>query len=398
MPTARTRGESAHEPRSPEIRADVSVPSPKTQRAFALLGVAAVLACAVVRLADLSPLLGALGLVPILLTWLGSRRSGDLAFVRRDEGRLVVRFQERDLRASIPVEGIDGVDFSITTKSRGAVEDPEVTGATLALVRSDGGVLAELTFPDLASARAALSTLSLADDDRRRTFRGGQRRLVLPWREQILVGLVAVAGAAFAFDAVGPGITNFALMLAPIVASAFASAASVTVGADGITVRRLARRRFYPFSEVRGVSDAPARKAIELLLERGSVFLPLRSEAAFDPQRAELVRAIEVALARYRALANGAAADLTTLAEGDGPYRRAEPTADALLRVVENPAAPLGAREQAARRAVRVDPSARARVRVAAEASADEATQRALEEAAEGEHAEAETNVPGTRL
>ena len=53
---------------------------------------------------------------------------------------------------------------------------------------------------------------------------------------------------------------------------------------------------------------------------------------------------------------------------------------------------------QAARRAVRVDPAARARVRVAAEASADEATQRALEEAAEGEHAEAETNVPGTRL
>ena len=391
MSRASPEGESAHEPRSPEIRADVSVPNPKTQRALALLGVAAVLACAVVRLAGLSPLLGILGLVPLLLMWLGSRRSGDLAFVRRDGGHLVVRFQELGLRASVPVEAIDGVDFSITTKARGADEDPEVTDATLALVRSDGGVLAELTFPDLASARAAISTLRLADDDRRRTFRGGQRRLVLPWREQILAGLVAICGAAFAFGAVGPGITNFAFMLAPIVASTFASAASVTVGADGITVRRLARRRFYPFSEVRGVSDAPTRKAIELLLERGSVFLPLRSEAVFDPQRAELVRAIEVAHARYQALANGAAADLTTLAEGDGPYRRAEPTADALLRVVENPAAPLGAREQAARRAVRVDPSARARVRVAAEASADEATQRALEEAAEGELGEAET-------
>lgn len=179
----------------------------------------------------------------------------------------------------------------------------------------------------------------------------------------------------------------------------------VVVGTDGAVFHGALRKRRVRFDDL--VSARREARGVRLHRRDGSsILLPVvgaRGGGAQEEARASaLLRRIEEVLDARAASAvdrpglaeldrGGRDADawrehLRGLAREDADYRRAGLTRAELGNVIEDAAAPVGRRVGAALALAAGEPEeARRRVRIAADASADEELKRALEQAAEGE-------------
>jgi hypothetical protein len=183
----------------------------------------------------------------------------------------------------------------------------------------------------------------------------------------------------------------------------------LVIGNDGVTIRGPLRRRFVPYARVAQVRRAG--HAVELALRGGDVVrLPVEDrftnasesvnpvrEAIFD----RICEAMESGAGASSAAALGALdragrslaawrEHLAALGQGRADYRRIALSRDDIAAVLADAAAPRERRVAAAIALARTDDAEmKARVRVAADACADEALRRALEAAAEDELSEA---------
>lgn len=296
----------------------------------------------------------------------GAYRDGDTIVVVDEKGRKAGRFSLGDVAT---------IEMSLDTKRN---SPSEIEAANVAFVREDGAMIASMTFDSIASRRESLAALGVVAGEIRATYRAGKRALVLPFREQLvfLAILAITLGSAFALHGWIILMYNGPLSILPVVMNVVASLSGVTIGADGIFVAKRFDRRFVPYANVRRIDAIPGTDRLVLAVDDGVIELPSRGGRAFDAERGEVVSALELALARYREVANEACA--LGAAEASGPFRRADPTAEVLLRIAENPAVSLASRVEAARRAIALDPFARVRVRAASAASADDAARDAL--------------------
>jgi len=174
---------------------------------------------------------------------------------------------------------------------------------------------------------------------------------------------------------------------------------SLEVGAEGVTVRVLLSRSFIPYdalarARVEGSADAP-RLVIE---SRGRGDRRLRAAPPFEDAPGRAVAAIEARVRTWRAravagrvaLARGgrsvAAWRERLLGElgGGAVFRDASLGRDALLGVVESPAAPPSQRLGAALALAGAGDEVRTHVRVAADACADDALRDALRATLDG--------------
>jgi hypothetical protein len=172
---------------------------------------------------------------------------------------------------------------------------------------------------------------------------------------------------------------------------------TLSIGTDGVVVRRLGRRRFVP----RASLDAVEARDGEVVLARVKGD-PLRVRTSGQPEADAVVLRIREAIASPEARGapeldrldrRGRAVsawlrDLRALAAGPGGYRDASLDLRALLDVVEDGGAPPEHRiAAAAALSGAPDEQAffRARVRVAAQACADTRLREAIERAGEGD-------------
>jgi hypothetical protein len=213
----------------------------------------------------------------------------------------------------------------------------------------------------------------------------------------LLVALVMLGDALFT------GLWSTAL---PRLAFALASAAPlallwpmlrsrrVVVGADGVRIDGLVRRRYYPLDSIRGMTARPDG-GVSLDLQTGrTVEIPGRPDGGGLASRiADAMRARGEARDRGEVEVHGLARDgrkvtrwrdeLKRLA-ADASYRAEAVRVADLETVLTNPIADPEQRVAAAV-ALSQDDGARKRIRIAAEASADPDLKAALEAAAEGE-------------
>jgi hypothetical protein len=226
--------------------------------------------------------------------------------------------------------------------------------------------------------------------------------------------LVLVLGPGF-FTAAAAWAGPFGFLISIVLTAAlffavraFLGPAEFVVGADGIIVRQNLSSTFIPFGRIASIDPGPPEAAgrrvpggapIVLLLTDGSEVRARTRHLMGDP-RAELLariadarRAWEAGGASGSALAeldrNGRslgawrAAMRALLATPEG-YRAQAITRDALVEVLESPAAPAERRVAAALAlASSDDEGARPRIRIAAQACADTDLREALEHAAE---------------
>jgi hypothetical protein len=180
-----------------------------------------------------------------------------------------------------------------------------------------------------------------------------------------------------------------------------AGPAELVVGADGVIVRQGFAARFVPFGRVASVEIAPAawRPVVFRLTDGSTVEARAHGMSAGDREalaaRLDDARrafaagdAAEGALARVERRGRSAAAWREAMREvieaGDG-YREPGVTREALVEVVESPAVPVERRVGAALALAGTgDDELRHRVRIAAEACADERVRVALALAADG--------------
>jgi hypothetical protein len=200
-------------------------------------------------------------------------------------------------------------------------------------------------------------------------------------------------------------------MLAAITATVIAifvmvarSLALVTVGSDGVLVRRIGERRFLPFADIREVTEIDGEK-LRLSLRSGGFYdLYTHKEqnigkAGYEEKCDALLARIRAELARVRDdedHAHRAVAVVARAREARQPgYRIAEPpSADELWGVVDDAAAPPEARARAAaalRRHAGEAPRARL-LRIAAD-TAEPALAKAFRIAAVEDDAEVEAAV-----
>lgn len=285
--------------------------------------------------------------------------------------------------------------------------------SALDLHLTDGRVLRAEMEED--EAEAVLDALGVGPERRRVAVTLGSETVpLLAGCGSFLLGIAAAAVAVCLTVLLLPKIlivpsVIFAVLLvgiAPLLARRFTAPAELVIGADGISLRRRGRTRVIPYA---GLHRAVAHGG-QLVLELS----PKDPDAMVEIVRVEAHdRAlVEGAVSRIRAMRNAgdasparstAALDpagrsvqawreaLTRLRRSDGQYRSAPLGADDLLAVLEDGAAPAKLRIGAAL-ALREGDGAedgRARVRIAAEACADEELRAALEAAAEDEVAEA---------
>ncbi|MFT3768089.1 MAG: hypothetical protein QM820_21780 [Minicystis sp.] len=289
---------------------------------------------------------------------------------------------------------------------------PTTTGPALDLHLGDGSVLrAGVEAED--EAHAVLDRLGVGPDRRRVAVALGSEAwpliagcLAFPAAVALgIVGLMAIAGLDARSDV---WLLLWALLpvLATLVARSVAAPPEVVIGADGVVLRRAAWSRHVPFSAIERVSGDAAVLMLVLRdpegLERGerialrgndgaiTVALADRIAGALSSARRDASTAVAAQLDPEGLSFDAWLAALDKLLRGGTDYRRAAVAADDLLAVVEDASAPPAIRVGAAL-ALRAgdSPEGRARVRIAADACADDEVRAALEAAAEEELNEA---------
>jgi hypothetical protein len=223
--------------------------------------------------------------------------------------------------------------------------------------------------------------------------------------------LVLVLGPGFFTSAVAwAGAFGFLISIALTAAlffavRAFLGPAELVVGADGIIVRQNFSSTFVPFGRIASIDPGPPERgrrvglgaSLVLRLTDGSEVRARTRHLMGDP-RAELLA--RIADARRAWEAGGASGSALAQLDRNGrspaawrtamrallatpeDYRAQAITRDALVEVLESPAAP-AERRVAAALALADDEGARPRIRIAAQACADTDLREALEDAAE---------------
>ncbi|MBX3264312.1 MAG: hypothetical protein KIS78_21615 [Labilithrix sp.] len=285
-------------------------------------------------------------------------------------------------------------------------------GSSVRLVDERRRVVFEAELFD-KEASAFLRVLGLDAASRRAEFRGAS-----PIGSSTVMHVVFVVTlfvvASFAFDALTaigvPASPLFtALAMLPVFFAAMAPS-KIVVGVDGVLLRWFWRERFIPLSDIASLSVGDLREVLLRLASGETVTIHTTntrrnlSEHHRQHRDAVYARIVEAVNAHRR---NRSSADvalfvargerslaawrsaLEAIARGDGSYREAAVRDEDLWRLVEDPRAAEDARAGAAfllRRSL--DADGKARVRVAAEATASPRLRVALDAAA-GESDEA---------
>ncbi len=259
-----------------------------------------------------------------------------------------------------------------------------------------------LHFDDPSSARDLLAALKLGADQTTATFLAQSPWLAERWFSDGLIGaLVAVCALAVAVVPLGwppiIGVVALALLVPPIVLAALPSFFSV--GLDGLGFTTLGRREFFPWSRVLSVRAFGERSllgragGVEITVDgRGA---PLRIPMGTDTLTGDTPERLAARIEQARDAAVGSRAPALELSgsledrvrvakgvlEGAGGYRVGHVEPDAVGDLLADPAA--AAEDRVAAALALVDhPGGRARVRVAAETTADRSVRAALEAAA----------------
>jgi hypothetical protein len=286
-------------------------------------------------------------------------------------------------------------------------------GSSVRLLGKRGAIVFEAETEE-REALALLRALGLDPESKRAEFNGSSPLYATLARNLLFVFGVVVASFVVSFLLASSGLSGgaFPLLALPLILGAMVPS-RIAVGLDGILVRWLWQRTFIPMSEIVEV-DRVDDRIIRLRLVGGGdvrLYTSMRrrgqatSRVAAEHRDAVLAR-IGQALRAFRA--RGPAADvsalvgrgtrtksdwltaLTRLRDAEGGYRDAVVREDDLWRVVEDPSAPEDARGGAAL-LLRdsLDDAGKARVRVAAEATASPKLRVALDAAAGDAHEEA---------
>ncbi len=266
-------------------------------------------------------------------------------------------------------------------------------GSTVRLMGAGGRVLFEAEVAAEQQAVDLLRVLGLDAKSRRAEFRGSSPIYAtlggqLGWGVGAMFFFMMAVNVAARIAHIGP---IAPLLFLPVFFVGMWPS-RIVVGVDGVLLKWLWRARFVPMSSIGYVSAVDDRAiALDLVSgERVLVYTSMRqryrSEGAPQHRDAVLAR-IREALETFRA--HGAAVDVSALVRrgsrshtewldalrklsgGEGGYREAAVREEDLWRVVEDPAAPADARAGAAMvLKASLDDAGRARVRVAAEATA----------------------------
>jgi hypothetical protein len=259
-----------------------------------------------------------------------------------------------------------------------------------------------------AAAQAVLEGLGLGPEQRRVAITLGsearQMAMVFASMPMMLLGWFILTLAMMATS-----LKEAALVLGPLgfFATAFyvwsrVAPARVVVGSEGLVLRRGVRTRTLSYDVILEVVAANER--LDIVVESGDTVEIIVAATGKMEVLEGIAARIREAMARRggkgasrigelldpqgRTLADWRAS-LRDLGKAEAGYRRGAVTPEALLAVLEDPAVP-PARRIGAAMALRIGEhaEARARIRVAAEACADDGLREALEEAAEDELSE----------
>ncbi|WP_437490786.1 PH domain-containing protein [Sorangium sp. So ce1014] len=199
------------------------------------------------------------------------------------------------------------------------------------------------------------------------------------------LGVLALMGPLWVLSSVGAW-----LCLRPLVGT------TLRIGTDGLSIRRLLRRRFVPRAEIAGVGvrgaalvvERPSGKPVVVTTsgaEEAAALARRVAEALAGQAAAAPVEALAALDRAGRPLAEWRHAVIALLRESAG-YRRAGIIADDLFSVVEDGAVRPERRVAAAAALASCgEPSAKARVRAAAEACVSNKLRIAILRAADGE-------------
>ena len=269
-----------------------------------------------------------------------------------------------------------------------------------------------IVFEPEASERDALDllyALGLDPGSKRAEFTGSSPVFATVARNMAFVGASVVAMFVLSFGLAAVGLSFGGSLLPMLMVPWFLGAmipSRISVGIDAVHLRWMWRKKLIPMSKIAGIERGEQRQ-VRLRLYDGSeelIYTSMRSnyrmgnDYAAQHRDAVLARIAE-AHAAFRA--RGPAADVSSLVgrgtrsreewraalaklrAAEGGYREAVVRDDDLWRVVEDPSAPEDARGGAAMLLRRsLDDAGKARVRVAAEATASPKLRVALDAAA----------------
>lgn len=275
--------------------------------------------------------------------------------------------------------------------------------STVQLVDKRKRILFEAEVEDEAQAIRMLHALGLSASQKRAEFRMSSPLNATQMRGFALGGAIAAFMFAWLFLA-SPHFSAIWPIFAVMVPFSLLSAlrAKLVVGVDGIHWRWLLWKRFFPMSQiVRARADGTTRIKLELANGKEEVLYTAGSKAnggVFQEHRDLVLARIREAKRAHGELGPGADVAalvargertlpewkkaLLSLQENDAGYRHAAIRPEDLWRVVEDPRAAADARAGAARLLRKgLDDEGKARVRVAAEATASPKLRVALEAA-----------------
>lgn len=303
---------------------------------------------------------------------------------------------ERVLRISTahPVSGRVWEEDEIPRARIAAVvhqEDKKKNQSTLMVLDADGKTLASVRVDSPVVGHAVMQALDLSTPAGRNTYHTAG-----PLTGPVTGVLLAIAFAA-SLITLSLGFGSWAwLGLVVVLAVAFGWPSKVSVAKDGVHIRAAFRGRFVAFRDLRAIERAGGQRCAYLVGKDGSrVAVPAlipsedregdplfaRLKEAFGAfQASSAGRTLSTNLDRDERETSAWIARLRGLRTRDD-YRTAAVTDDALLAVVEDPAAPEAARAAAAVALRAAGDEANQRIRIAAEASASPKLRVALEAA-----------------
>jgi hypothetical protein len=316
------------------------------------------------------------------------------------------------------------VNGTLVAARRNIVRAHRVTGekATVRVVQKGWSAM-DVSLASEEAAQSLLAALGLGTGQALASFGalyGGQTRqkvramgLVVVVFGASLVASLLLTRHGFDGPFSGPSfIGGPMLVAAAFLWAALSARVTVDVGSDGLLLRRITRRRFVSFADLRSV--ASDGQDVVLGLRSGEwLRLGLGTRGASEDSREALIQRIEEARAAFvqgrgtegaeALVAPGGRAleawvrEARTMGAG-GQYRAASLTADRLWRVVDDAGAPAATRAGAAMVLAgdAADADVRQRLRVSAEACADPKLRVALQSVA-SDHVEEEALLEAMR-